>query len=500
MNPFATATRMLTALRAREISAAELLEEHLRRIERHNPRLNAIVVLDAERARKAARAADAALAAERPRGRRGAERLPARGTRGAFLGLPLTVKECFYVEGLPTTGGLPERAEAVAEADARLVARLRAAGAIVMGKTNVPPNAADWQSSNPLFGRTNNPWDLERTPGGSSGGSAAAVAAGLSPLEFGGDLGGSIRIPAAFCGVYGHKASETAAPRSGHYPGLLLPNAVLTMAAQGPLARGADDLELALDVIAGPEVGEETAWRLLLPPARCERLCDFRVAVLPPPPWLPLDAEIAAALDAAAAVLARLGARVERTWPVGLGDLRAYHQLYLSILGARSSVMRTQGQRREEARVARARGDAFGAAWARGLEADVADYIRWHGRREQFRAAYREFFRHWDVLLAPANFTNAFPHTDLSEEEGSYLTQQLEVNGERVPYDLQLFYAGLANLTGQPATAFPAGLTRAGLPIGLQAIGPYLEDRTPIRFAALLAVEWRGFLPPPGFD
>jgi amidase len=481
LDPFASAAQMLASLARREISASELLEFHLRRIERHNPRLNAVVTLDVDRAREAAAAADAARQAP--------------GEERRLLGLPLTVKECLYVAGLPTTGGLPERAETIAEADAAVAVRLHAAGAVIMGKTNVPPNAADWQSSNPLFGRTNNPWDLGRTPGGSSGGSAAAVAAGLSPLEFGGDLGGSIRIPAAFCGVYGHKASETALPRSGHYPGLLLPNPVLTMSSQGPLARTAEDLELALGVISGPEAGEEVAWRLELPPPRAEKLLELRVAILPQQPWLPLDDEIGAALEEVAGVLRRAGARVGEAYPEGVGSLRAFYQLYLSLIAARSNVLRTEEERQAEIAAYRARGDALADTWMRGLEAGVADYIRWHGRREQHRATFRAFFRDWDLLLAPADLVTAFPHTDLPMRE-----RTVTVNGQSVDYQLQLFYPGLANLTGLPATAFPAGLTRAGLPIGLQAIGPDLEDRTPIRFAALLASEWRAFQPPPGFE
>jgi amidase len=479
MNPFATASEMLRALQERKISAVELLDLHRERIDRLDPRLNAVVIRDDERARAAARAADEARA---------------RGAEGALLGLPLTVKECFYVRGLPTTGGVPERASAVADADSALVARVRAAGAVIMGKTNVPPYAADWQSSNPLFGRTVNPWDPERTPGGSSGGAAAAVAAGLSPLEFGGDLGGSIRIPAAFCGVYGHKASETALPRSGHYPGLLLPNPVLTMSAQGPLARSAEDMELALAVVAGPEEEEAIAWRLELPPARHERLQDFRIAVLPPLSWAPCDPEILAAVADLGERLRAAGATVAEAWPEGVGSLQAYHQLYVSLLGTRAALMRSEEELREDAAAYRARGDAEAVARARGLEANVAEYVRWHGRRSQHRAVFRAFFREWDVLLAPANLVPAFPHTD-----APFVERTLTVDGRTVPYDLQAVYPGLANLSGHPATAFPAGLTREGLPIGLQVVGPYLEDRTPIRFAALIAAEWGGFQAPEGW-
>src|SRR6267142_5575820 len=276
---FTTATELLAALRARQASAVELLDLHRQRIERHNPELNAIVEPDFERARRDAEAADARRA---------------RGEDAPLLGLPMTLKESINVRGLRTTAGMEIWKDFRSEHDAPVTTRVKAAGATVMAKTNVPQMLADWQSANPVYGRTNNPWDLSRTPGGSTGGGAAALAAGLTPLEFGSDIGGSIRVPAAFCGVYGHRPSETAMPRSGQFPFPPLPNAGVVMGVQGPLARSAEDLELALDVLAGPEVGEDVAWRLTLPPARGKRLRDFRVAVLPPIAWAPVDREIAA--------------------------------------------------------------------------------------------------------------------------------------------------------------------------------------------------------------
>jgi len=481
LDAFAPATVMLGALRERWISAVDLLELHLRRIERYNPALKAIVTPNTDGARCAAAAADEA------RGR---------GEDRALLGLPLTIKDCIYVQGLPTTGGLVERAGAIAEADAPLAARVRAAGAVIMGKTNVPPNAGDWQSDNPLFGRSNNPWDLERTPGGSTGGGAAALAAGLTPLEFGGDYAGSIRIPAAFCGIYGHKPSEGAVPRRGHFPAPNTPNPVTAMAVQGPLARCAEDLELALDVIAGPDVGEDVAWRLELPPARHRRLADYRVAVLPPIGWLPVDGEIMAALDGLATRLGGIGARVKETQPEALGDLREYYATYLAIMWAVSTMGRAREDCLREAEEIRSHSDAFqDLAWADGLEAGAGDYAVWFGRREMYRESLRAFFREWDLLLSPANFVNAFPHTDAPWEE-----RLVEVNGERVGYGWQSVYPSLANFSGHPATAFPVGQTGSGLPIGLQAIGPYLEDRTPICFAALVAQESGGFRRPRGYD
>src|SRR5881397_3493907 len=317
LDPFTTAGDMLRALAGRQVSAVKLLELHVVRIARHDGTLNAIVTRDFERARRQAEAADTARA---------------RGEEGPLLGLPMTLKESINVTGLRTTVGVPEWSRFVSDHDAPATTRVRKAGAVVVGKTNVPPVLADWQADNPIFGRTVNPWDPARTPGGSTGGGAAALAAGLTPLEVGSDIGGSIRVPAAFCGVYGHKPSETALPRSGQFPYPPMPNAAVAMGVQGPLARSAEDLELALDVAAGAEVGEDVAWQITIPPARRDRLADFRVAVLPAIDWVPVDGEIAAALENLAARLSRLGCQVKTAQPEGLTDHRQHYALYLTLL------------------------------------------------------------------------------------------------------------------------------------------------------------------------
>ena len=482
LDAFAPATAMLHALRAREISSAELLDLHLQRIARYNPALNAIVIPDYENAHAAAEAADAARARSEDR---------------PLLGLPITLKESMNVRGLRTTVGMAETGSWVSEHDGPITVSVRSAGAVLIGKTNVPPLLSDWQSNNPVFGRTNNPWDLGRTPGGSTGGGAAAVAAGLTPLEFGSDIGGSIRVPAAFCGVYGHKPSETAIPRSGQFPVPPMPNAATAMGVQGPLARSAEDLELGFDAVAGPEVGEDVAWRLEIPAARHDRLADFRVAVLPLPAWLPIDDEIRAAFERRAGELNRAGVSVQQAAPEGFGDLRRHQETYQSLLNA-ILMARTPAEGRERIAAAqRASGAEFAEASARGTEASAGTYIELHAQREQYRAAYRDFFREWDILLAPITLVAAFPHFALDEPQ---LRRRLQINGHSVEYMLQLVLPGIATLAGQPATAFPAGLTQAGLPIGLQAIGPYLEDRTPIRFAALMEREFGGFRRPPGYE
>ena len=483
---FSSATELLSGLRTGNISAADLTELHIRRIERHDGRLNAVVVRDFDRARQQARAADQARA---------------RGETRPLLGLPMTLKESINVTGLGTTCGVPDWKGYVSPHDGAAAARSRAAGAVLLGKTNVPPMLADWQSANPIFGRTNNPWDLGRTPGGSSGGSAAALAAGLTALEVGSDIGGSIRVPAAFCGVYGHRPSETLLPRSGQFPMPPLPNAAVVMGVQGPLARSAEDLELALSVLAGPDVGEDVAWTVSLPAARRDRLADFRVAILPPIPWLTVDGQIVAALQDLAARLTKMGAVVKEVQPDGLGDHREYHGFYRTLLSAVTGARVDAETRRQRVTSFRRAGDDLSLAAARGLEGSAGDYLLWHGRREQHRAAWRAFFRDWDVLLAPAINVLAYPHIERAwPADDSDLTLTFTVDGQSVPYLHGLCYPALSTVPGQPATAFPVGISREGLPIGLQAVGPYLEDLTPIRFTALLAREIGGFRKPSGYD
>jgi amidase len=475
---FRSATEMVRSLRAREISAAELLALHMERIERHNPTLNAIIAPDFERAAETARAIDSSPA----------------DRRGALCGLPLTIKDNINVAGLRTTAGIQAFASApVAEHDATVVARLHAASGIVMGKTNVPPAASDYQTTNPIFGRTVNPYDAARTPGGSTGGGAAAVAAGLSPLEIGTDIGGSIRVPAAYCGIYGHKPSETLVPRDGQVRDFPVPNPAKVGNVQGPLARDAADLELALDIIKGPVAGEDVAWRLELGRSRHDRLADFRVAVFPPIDWVPIDYEIRDALDWLASTLSRLGARVGVAKPDSFGDVREYYRRHTVTIGGTLSTAYPPALIADLAR--RGANDEFAPGLFGGMQAGVRDYLIWLDERETHRRAYRSFFESWDVLLSPMSPVLAFPHDDRPFPE-----RDLVVNGTRIPYNRLGIYPSLATHAGQPATVFPARLSQSGLPISLQAIGPYLEDRTPIRFAQLLSRELGGYVPPANYS
>jgi amidase len=483
IHAYSSATEMLAALDKRQISARELLQLHEARIALHDRALNVIVVRDAEAAQRAAEAAD--------------ERR-ARGERGALLGLPITLKESMNVKGLPTTVGVRMWADFRSQHDGAIAERTQQAGAVLLGKTNVAPMLFDWQADNEVYGRTNNPWDERRTPGGSSGGSAA-VAAGLTAIDYGSDIGGSIRVPAAFCGIYGHRPSDGALPRSGQFPFPPLPNSAMMMAVQGPLARSVEDLELAFDAVAGPDVGDDVALTLSLPRARRERLADFRVAVLPPIPWVPLAHEVSAALERFVEQLAKHGCTVARTQPDGLGDQREAYALYLTLLTAVTSAASPKELRERRLELLRQRDDEDAAAQIRALEGWAGDYLTWNGARERIRASYRAFFRSWDVLICPNFYGLPFEHFSHPWPPNPAVRTMLTVDGNPVPYDLGLFYPSIATLPGQPATAFPVGLSASGLPIGLQAIGPYLEDRTTLRFAALVAREWGGFRPPPNY-
>lgn len=476
---------MGAALRRRDLSARELVQAHIDRIGRLDGPLNAIVVHRFDAALDEAAAAD--------------ERL-ARGEARVLEGIPVTIKEGINVIGLPTTVGNPDYAGFVSAHDAPSVRRLRAAGAIVIGKTNVPPEMADWQAANPVYGRTNNPWDLQRTCGGSSGG-GAAVAAGFAALDLGSDIGGSVRVPAAFCGVYGLRGSETLIPRSGQYPIPPTPNWGAVLGAQGPLARTAGDIETALQVMKGPDVGEDVAWRLELPPPRCTGLRGARIAVLQPPDWAPVDEHLLQAQERVIRALGAAGAHVAVAQPEGFGDWRAHLRLYLRLLHYMMSPRWTDADRAARVAELRRADDEFADAQIEGLTCTGAQLFLWHLERERVRAAWRAFFRDWDAMISPAFHTPAFAHIDFGGPAlGAAAThRRVTVAGRDLPYQRGLFFPHVSTLAGQPALACPVGVSPEGLPLAVQLIGPYLEDLTLTRLAEALAREIGGAPRPPGF-
>jgi amidase len=474
---FSTATEMLAALDSRAVSSVELVTAHLARIDEHDGTLNAIPIRTPERALEAAAAADRARAA---------------GTRAPLLGVPMTLKESTMTAGLPQSAGIPPLADHRPATDGAIARSVFNAGACLLGKTNIPVALGDWQADSPVYGVTCNPWDLTRTPGGSTGGGGAALAAGLTPLEIGSDIGGSIRVPAAYCGVYGHRPSENAVPRSGAFPFGDLPNPGVVLAVQGPLARSAVDLELLFDVVNGPEIGDDVAWQLHLPPARHHRLGDFRVAIMPTHTLVSASSAMQGKVDELATLLRSQGAVVGETMPAV--DMEAHFRDYLTILNLIVSLGQPRAERESGAAHMAASHNEIARSMSAGLTLDANDYISMLGARERVRHAWRAFFTEWDVLVCPTALDAAFPHAT-----GDQADRTLTIDGVDVPYMSNIVLPHWAIYPGLPATAFPAGLSDAGLPLGLQAIGPSLEDRTTLRFAQLLEREWHGYQRPPGY-
>ncbi|PCC68687.1 amidase [Nannocystis exedens] len=447
----ATAVETARAVAAGTISALAACEAAIARIEARDGSIHAVVVRDFERARAAARAFDAAGDAKRG--------LP-------LAGVPMTVKESHDVAGLPTTWGFADFAGRPVAADSLAVARLKAAGAIILGKTNVPVGLGDWQAVNPVYGRTLHPRDPSRTPGGSSGGAAAALAAGMVPLELGSDIGGSIRVPAHLCGVFGHKPTYGIVPMTGHaFPGT--DGAEPELAVLGPMARSAADLAVALAAIAGP--GDDSAYRLSLPPPRRRALAEHRVLVLDAHPAAGTDAGVREPIAALAESLARAGATVLRRHDAvpDLGQAHAdYRDMLLAIL--------TRGTPNA------APIDAH--AWMALMDAQVRLVRRW-----------RAVFAVVDVVLTPPFGVAAFPHDDRPD----WATRRLVIDGVEAPYGPQMAWPGVATFPGLPATAVPLGLTREGLPTGVQVIGDRFADLTTIGFATLLEQEGLAATPRP---
>ena len=480
---FCSIAELTQALRSRRISASELLDHVVARIEALDQRVNAIVVRDFDRAQAAARNADGALA---------------RGERRPLLGAPVTLKEPFNIAGLPTTWGFPAFKNFIPAEDALVVSRLKEAGAVVIGKTNIPMGLRDFQSYNEIYGMTRNPWDLDRSPGGSSGGSAAALAIGFGQLSIGSDIGGSIRVPAHFCGVFGHKPSLGLIPLRGYsLPSVAPVPGGGDLAVVGPMARYASDLLLALDVIAGPdEAREGVGYRLALSSPRHDDLRNFRVLVVDTHPLIPTSSAVRSAIAGLAARLSTLGAKVSHNSPL-LPDLADSARLYMKLLNAAISPRVSSDAFAETQRLATALlpGDrSLQAERTRGTIMSHREWLATDAARLRLQQQWSALFREFDVVLYPPAAVPAFPHDHSEPLEA----RQLDIDGQTYPYaDGCFIWADPASTCGLPATAAPIGKSPTGLPIGVQIIGPYLEDRTTIAFAGLLEREFGGFVPPP---
>ncbi len=477
---FDSATRLVERLRAGKIGSRELLEYFIGRIEHYGSEVNAVVVRDFERARARADSADRAI-------RRGE-------SLGPLHGLPMTIKESFQLTGTPTTFGFPEFRHNIAASNAVVVERLLGAGAVIFGKTNVPPGLMDGQSQNEIYGRTVNPWNASRTPGGSSGGCAAALAAGLTALELGSDIASSIRNPSHYCGVFGHKPTYGVCPQRGEMVQEMIQESDL--AVVGPLARSAKDLELELSVIAGPAGAEASAYSLALPKPRRETLRDFRVAILFDDVFAQVDGTVQQLLAELGDFLASEGTVVVQGERPAFNN-EEYYRLFMVLLRAAGAAGIPEEEFVRHVELARgadcgtpdmARLNAYGATLSH------RDWLQLDERRHRYREAWRRFFERFDLLLCPVLSTAAFPHSTVPPQQ-----RALTVNGREVAFENQLFWASLATLAYLPASVAPIGLTAEGLPVGVQIIGPQFGDLTCLKFAQLLEDRYRAFVPPPGF-
>ena len=460
------------------ISSLELTEGYINRIVKLDGSINAVPVRTFEKAIEDAKRADEATAKGQ--------------SLGPLHGVPMTIKESYVIAGTPATWGLEAFRNNVASKDGLTVKRFRDAGAHFLGKTNVPVDLADFQSYNPIYGTTNNPRDLNRPPGGSSGGSAAALAAGMTALEAGSDIGGSIRNPAHFNGVFGHKPTWGVVPESGHelIPGV--PDADLSVC--GPLARDAQDLQLALSVMSGPTGREAIGWKLNLPAADITSLGDFRVAVWHSDELAPVSSETSGRVQMIADCLAAKGAMVSDSARPNI-DFRKAHNTYESLLSSvMSSAQPIEQVEKLKVLVQTLSKDDLSsdAVNARAAIMMHRDWIRFNFKREKLKSAWDAFFSEWDILICPQMATSAFPHDHRPMRE-----RLLNVDGVDRPYFEQLFWSGIVTAPLLPSTVFPTGLDQHGLPIGLQAIsGPYRDYRC-IEFARLICEEIGGFEPPP---
>jgi amidase len=475
MDPFASASETLRALRRCEVGALELLEAQLARVEQWNGKLNAIVWMDLERARDAARALDARPASPEQ----------------VLFGLPMTVKESFDLAGAPSTWGMPELRGNIARSDSVVVERLRAAGAVVFGKTNVPFGLGDIQSFNAIYGSTGNPWDPARTPGGSSGGAAAALASGMAALEVGSDIAGSIRYPAHYCGVFGHKPTYGLIPLRGHAPpgGLAEPD----IAVAGPLARSAADLDLALDVLARPDL-LHAGLRLDLPRFRGTK--HLRVALWPNDAVAPVARAVEQRVRDVGRALAELGARVDDQARPAFESAHARRVFGALLNGFMAGTLPApvyEALARQAAALDPAdRSDA--AEILRAQTMSHRDWLGFHEARERLRWAWQRLFEEYDLVVMPIAATSAFPR-----DEGPMNARRIDVDGETQGHFQQLFWAGLTGVAQLPSTVVPAAPDANGLPIGVQLVGPAYGDRTTIGAAAALEAAGFAFRPPPEF-
>jgi amidase len=478
---FRSALDQARLLKAGKISAVELLDECLNQYAKHNDALNAVIVTDIPRAKRAAKAADARYKKE--------------ATLSPLDGVPMTAKESFDWVGTPSTWGSPDYRENMPRKDAVAITRMLEAGAVLYGKTNVPLMLADWQSFNAVYGTTNNPWDVTRGPGGSSGGSAVALATGMSALEIGSDIGASIRNPAHYCGVYGHKPTYGVVPYTGH----MLPDAITVsdITVAGPLARSAKDLTTMMKILVGSDGVDARGWRVDLPAAPQKSLQEFRVAVKMDSPVSEVDSAVQEQIAGLATFLKSRVKKISFTAAPKFDDEEAYEN-FITLLRATST--RRLSDDDYNASVAKSatldiKDKSYVAMMTRAFALSHRDWLRANERRHEIRLLWDAFFDDWDVLICPAAASAAFPHDQVGERHERFIT----VNGKRVSTIDQRFWAGYSCNFYLPSTVAPLGLTPTGLPTGVQIITRQYCDYTSLKFAELIEREYKSFVPPPGY-
>ena len=479
-----SARALAAQIKSGETSSLEVTQHFIARIKKHNPALNAVIAERFDAALEDAKAADKKIADKQE--------------LGALHGVPMTIKDLFEVEGLTCDAGFPEFEGHVSEADSVVAARLKAAGAIIIGKTNSPMAGGDVQTYNAVHGTTNNPHNLAHTPGGSSGGSAAALSAGLTPLEYGSDIGGSIRTPSHFCGLFGHKPSFAIVPMRGHVPpphGMALEPSELSVA--GPLARHPDDLQLALALTVGiDDVPMRQAMQIALQGPRCEKAEGLRVGLWPTDAACPVDDEYAAAIERAGKALEAEGATLRTMQPQF--DPAVYFETYMlrlsSIIG--SDLPHSVFTRMAEmAAAADADDKSSRILQARGISLSHGEWLRLSARRARFDQAWRTLFEEVDVLLCPVTPGTAMLH----DQNSDFHAREIEINGAKRSYFDNFFWAGIATLCGLPSTVVPLGRHSNGLPFGMQVIGPAYEDNTPLAVAKMLEQIGYQWIAPEGY-
>ena len=464
---FLSAVSMAEQIRQKRLSPVELVEAHLARIEELNPKLNAFVQVDAERARQQARVAEADLS---------------RGEKlGPLHGVPLSIKSSMGVAGLRCESGSKLRAGRVAASDAPLVARLRQAGAIILGVTNTPELLMAWETDNLLYGRTNNPWDFSFTSGGSSGGEAAAIAAGMSAGGMGSDGGGSIRVPAHFSGICGLKSTPGRIPATGHFPASVGPFALL--GGVGPMARTMDDLKMLFEVMRGSDDGDPSSAPAPLDWPQKDRLKGLRVGYFADDGRTPVTPETRVAVRTAAEALHGAGFQVEPFRPEGLELAR---QLWWKLFGVAGGMMldpMTQGHEAELSPILREFSSWVAAEPSLTGQSLLETWIQRDVVRMQVLAQMREY----PVLLCPVAAIPAFRHGERS----------WQVDGRTVQYLDAWSYCEWFNLLGTPAAVVPVGKSPQGLPIGVQIVARPWQEELVLSVAEALEEQFAGWRRPP---